>query len=281
MKLSLFVFILLVPSLVLAGTISLTTSVTTDVLNETKGQIQVRITNLGDEPAYNSQLSLISDYLSSKPVHINKLDVNKPFETNITVEFLNTTIKEGDYPLVLLTEYEDANGYRFSSVSDITLTYKNHYYSQIGKSSIKDLEINGNRGKSLSLKLINRDQNQHNVTLKLFLPKELQTDKTEKTITLKPNEEKDVNFKVSNLPNFGGLPGSSYVVLISIEYEDDYHYSSIARGMVRIVQGKSVFKLPKWAVFVVIGVLIIIFILYQFKSKNFELKFVKEKKVVE
>jgi len=259
------------PSLVLAGTISLTTSVTTDVLSKNQGQIQVSLSNSGDESAYNVQVSLITDNFSSQPVHVGTLDVNKPYETEMSVVATNN-LKEGNYPVVLLTEYTDANGYPFSSISPVTLTYKNPYSSRIN-GIFENIELSEKRSKNLVLKLKNMDQVDHNVDVKLILPNELSSDITEKNINVGSKKEEEIIFKISN---FAGLEGSSYVILASIEYEDDYHYSSLASGMVRIVEGSNVLSLPKWLPIVGLTLSIIILVFYLLKNKiNF--KFIREK----
>ena len=263
--------ILMIPSLVLAGTISLTTSVTTDVLTTGNGEIQVTLTNHGDEAAYNVQLSLITDYFSSNPVHVGTLEVNRPFDGNISVN-ANGELKEGNYPVVLMTEYADANGYPFSSVSPITLTYKNPYPSRLS-GVFENIELSGKRGKNLVLKLKNMDQVSHDVDVRLILPNELSSDVTQSSVELGSKKEEEVVFKVSN---FAGLEGSTYVVLAVIEYEDDYHYSSLGSGMVRIVERKNIFKLPEWVP--ITGLILALFTLVFYLLKNkLSINFVREK----
>jgi hypothetical protein len=265
-----FLVILLMPSLVLAGTISLTTSSTTDVLTNNTSYIKVVLTNFGDEAAYNVQLSLVTNYFSSNPIHVGTLDINKPFETNFSI-FAKDAIKEGNYPTVLMTEYTDANGYPFSSVSPVTLTYKNPYSSKV-MGVFSDVSISGKGSKNLVLKLRNMDQASHNVKVKLTLPNELSSDSVEKSIEINSKEEKNVVFRVSN---FGALEGSSYVVLAAIEYEDNYHYSSIARGMIKVVQEKSL-VIPTWLPLTAVAILVVIFVVYEIKSR-FAIKVSKEK----
>jgi len=272
-KMILILVILMIPEITLAGTISLTTSVTTDIFTSEKGEIQITLANYGDEPAYNTQLSIVSDYFSSKPVNVGLLGVSNPLNINISLE-AKTQLKEGNYPLVLMVEYTDANGYPFSSVSPITITYKNPYPSRI-TATFEKIEVDGGKPKNLIMKLKNMDQVDHNIDVKLVLPNELSSDSTVKKILIKAKEEKNVEFKISN---FAGLSGSNYVILGIIEYEDDYHHSSVASGMVKIVQPKSVFKPSKNIIISVVVVLIILLILYQFLGKKIELKIEKKGK---
>jgi len=271
MKWIVFVIILTFPSLVLGGTISLTTSITTDILTTNQGEILFTLANSGDEAAYNVQASIITNYFSSQPIHVGTLETNKPYRGEISI-IAEDALKEGNYPVVLLTEYTDSNGYPFSSVSPVTLTYKNPYSSRIN-GIFENIELSGKRSKNLVLKLKNMDQIEHEVDVKLTLPNELSSDITNKTVSVGSKKEKDVVFKISN---FAGLEGSSYVILASIEYEDDYHYSSLTSSMVRIVEGKG-FVIPKWFPIAGASVLIVIFLFYQIKSK-FTINFRKEGK---
>ncbi|MEM5793318.1 MAG: hypothetical protein QXY45_03100 [Candidatus Aenigmatarchaeota archaeon] len=257
-----FLILLILPSVVLGGTISLTTSITTDKFTSEGGIIEVSLANYGDEPAYNTQLSIISDYFSADPVNVGILGINNPITKNITLKSKNV-LKDGNYPVVLLVEYTDANGYPFSSVSPINIIYKNSYPSRI-TGAFESIEVDGNRPKNLVMKLKNMDQVDHNIKVKLVLPNELSSDETEKSISIKSKEEKSIIFKVSN---FAGIPGSSYVVLGIIEYEDEYQHSSISSGIVKIVEGKSLFKPSKIVIFSIVGVLLLMLILYQLKGK--------------
>jgi len=211
------------------GFISLTTYITTDVLTSEEGEIQVTLRNSGNKAAYNLQISIISNYFSSTPVLVGTLGINKPLMTNVSLD-TNVDLKEGNYPVVLLTEYTDDNGYPFSSVSPITLTYKNPYPSRIS-GVFENIEVNGKRSENLVLKLKNMDQVNHDVNIRLILPNEISSDVSQKNIKLDPKDEKEIVFKVSN---FAGLEGSSYTILATIEYEDNYHYSSITLGTIKI-----------------------------------------------
>lgn len=273
MKIAALLTFLLLFSSALAGTISLTTSITTETISGNSSLVKIEITNMGDEAAYNTQLSIISDEFSSKPVNLGTLLVNVPYKTNITIES-QKELKEGSYALFLITEYTDANGYPFSSVSPISLIYKSHYPSRV-IGSFETVEISEKRGKDISLKLRNMDQIPHEVRVRLVLPNELASDFVEKNINVGPKEEKVIKFKVSN---FGGLVGSSYVILAAIEYEGDYHYASIATGMVKIVEDKNPLKFKGPLPFIFAGALLIVFILYQFFGKKIEIRFEKNGK---
>lgn len=226
MKGAFLILLLLIP-IALAGTISLTTILTSDLVMD-KGEIQVILTNSGSESAYNVQLSVLSDGFSSDPIYVGILKPNIPFETNLSIS--PKELSPGNYPIIVMTEYADANGYPFSSVSPIIVSYKNPSVSMVS-GMFSDVSLSGKKSKNLALTLKNSDDKSHGVTVKLILPKELGAEEEEKIVNIGSKQEKTLNFKVSN---FAGLTGSSYVVLASMEYDDERHYSSFTRGMIKI-----------------------------------------------
>ncbi len=270
-KILLILIFLTIPLLVSAGVISLTTTVSTDVMIKNTAQVRIELLNSGDEAAYNVQLSLISDYFDSEPFHVGNLEPKKPFETNMSIS-LKDEIKPGNYPVVLLTEYADANDYRFSSVSPVALTYKNPSVSLVS-GSFSEVSLSGKKSKTLTLTVSNRDDVLHDVKVKLILPRELKIDEDEKSVSITGKEEKKLNFKVSN---FAGLEGSSYVVLASIEYEDDVHYSSFARGMIKIGDEENQSRFSIWIPVIIFLALLLIFLYLKLKGRELKIEFQKK-----
>jgi hypothetical protein len=260
-KLMLILILLLSPQLVSAGVISLTATISTDVMTENTTKVLVKLLNSGDEAAHNVQISLLTDDFESNPIFVGILNLNVPFERNFTVS-LKEDILPGNYPIVVLVDYADANGYPFSSVSPSYITYKTPTVSKLS-SVVSELVLAGKETKKLTLTVRNLDDFSHNLNVKLILPRELKVDE-ERTISTQPKEEKELNFDVSS---FSALPGSSYVVLANIEYDyNGLHYSSIGRGTVMIGE-ESTSILPNWLPITGIIFLGGVFILYQFKGK--------------
>lgn len=254
--------ILIIPSLAMAGSITLTTTITADILTDDDGEVQISITNFGNEAAHNVQMFLVADHFSFDPVQVGTLYVNQPFETIVPISTIGE-LKEGNYNVALLVEYTDLNGYPFSSVFPFTITNKRSYLSKV-TGVFENIELSGSRGRDITLKLKNMDQAFHEAKVKLVIPNELSSDPIEKTVNLDARSEEEVKFRISN---FAALPNSAYSVLAIIDYEGDYHYSSSALGMVTIVEGKEFSNIPSWIVFPIIGVLVVIFLIYQVKSR--------------
>jgi len=130
---------------------------------------------------------------------------------------------------------------------------------------MKELILDGKKTKTLTLTLRNLDEIQHNVDIKLYLPRELKVDKDKSIVVIGPKEEKNLNFQVSS---FSALPGSNYVVIATIDYDDsNSHYSSTVRSMIKIVTEKSL-EFPIWLPILTFIVLLIIFAYYLMSSKR-------------
>ncbi|MEM2918386.1 MAG: hypothetical protein QXY62_02675 [Candidatus Altiarchaeota archaeon] len=273
------IFILILSSLVItfsanASFISLSTQILTENLvhgNET--DISVKITNFGDETAYDVIISLMQiDGFNSDAFFLGDLAPNVPYNGNINLRIQNAVLP-GEYPIILLTEYKDANGYGFSSVSGTSLFLRERAISKIF-SMIEKIEISLDEEKELKLKIRNTDARGHNTKVRLFLPKELKADVEEAEIFINPKEEKEQTFKISS---FGALPGSTYVVFAAVEYEDSMHFSSLSSGVVKVVEKKEkdfeFLEIPKISNFIsipgaILVILIALFVLYQFKKEN-------------
>ena len=265
-RLVIFLILLLVPKLALASFISLTTTITTDVITENFTNIQVDILNSGDEPAYFVQVSpLLPNNFQAEPnlFNVGTFNPNSPKKINFNLTITNQ-IFTGTYPLVILVDYADANGYPFSSVSPSSIIYRTSTLSKV-TGIMKELTLSGKNTETLTLTVRNLDEIQHNVDIKLYLPRELKVDKDKSTVSIGPKEEKNLNFQVSS---FSALPGSNYVVLATLDYDDsNLHYSSTVRSMIKIVTEKPL-EFPIWLPILTFIVLLIIFGYYLIRGKH-------------
>ncbi len=263
-----FVFLLslvVLTTSVSAKYITLTHKVTMErIVQEDKTKVNITLLNSGDEPAYDVQLSLLlPEGISSEPIFLGKLDPNMPQSGTFDIK-INSEIIPGKYSMVILTEYKDANGYPFSSVSPNSLILKEVTSSQIfGR--ISGITLGDKETKKITLELRNMDQKDHNLKIRLFIPRELKTDSEEKSLVLNARGEKKINFDISS---FGALPGSNYVVFATLDYEDSgVHYSSTASGIVRVVEQKEFISFSGWLPLAALIILILIFVIYQFRKK--------------
>jgi len=232
-KLMIFLILLLIPHLVSAGVISLTTTISTDIMTNDTTKIHIKLINSGDEPAHDIQVSLLTKDFSADPIIIGKLNPNEPFEKDFNVVLIEE-ILPGSYPILILTDYADANGYPFSSVSPSSIVYKTPTVSKVS-GLINEVSLTGKESKKLTLSIRNLDDVEHDVNIKLVLPREIKVDEEGKKVLIGSKQEKSLDFEVSSL---SAISGSTYVIVASIEYEvNDLHYSSFVNGIIRIDGG--------------------------------------------
>ena len=264
MKKPFFLIILVILSnIAFASYISLTTSIETVLIEDTHTKTNITILNSGDEPASNVKLFLVlPEEFRSNTIFIGELKPNEPFTGQFNVSVVSN-VSAGIYPLAILIEYSDMNGYGFSSVSPNTIIYKNPSSTKIS-GLIEELKLSEKGNKNLVLRVLNRDTREHNIKVQLYLPNELTTNENDKTVLIKPNEEKQIIFQVSN---FGALLGSSYAVFASLEHEDEMHYTSIARGVIKIEKEDYSWILIS-GILIMFAIFIIINIKYKFLVKK-------------
>lgn len=268
MKKELILIIILLLSIhsVYASVISLTTTISAETMSKNSAKLHIKILNSGDEAANNVQISSLTEDFKTDVINVGILEPNIPFEGDMNVS-RTKEIDPGNYPIVVLTDYADANGYPFSSISRVDLTYKTNTVSKVS-SVINELTLSGKESKKLILTVRNLDNIPHDVKVKLFLPRELKATDEERNLSIGSKEEKTLNFDVSS---FSALAGSSYVVLDSIEYDDNnLHYSSFAQTIIKIVEeGKeNPINLPSYWPIAVAFVLILIFLYYQISGRK-------------
>lgn len=247
-----------------ASYITLQNSMTVErIVGGAETTVNVSIMNLGDEAANGVQLSLLMPSgFTAEPVFLGRMDPNVPQTATFTLR-IAPEVMRGVYPMALLTEYKDANGYQFSSVTPNYLVIKEARSSQVD-ATVSQQEI-GNKGevKKITVTLRNMDQADHEVKVRIYSPKELKIDPIEKTLTVKARDSPKIEFDISS---FGALPGSNYVVFSSIEYDlDGTHYTSTASGLVKVVEQKDAFSLRnEWIAIIIVVTLVVAVIAFQF-----------------
>ena len=244
--------------------IQLSTTVSTEnIITGNETDINIQIVNYGDEPAYNVQLSLLlPEGFSSNYLYPKILYPNRTFSGDFKVS-IDENLKPGRYPPILIAYYTDANSYPFTSISAISLIYKEPTPMML-RAVVNPVEIQSNGNGTLKVVVANIDSKPHDISIRLYLPNEFKSDNYKNEIYLESGGDKQIEFHVSSL---GALEGSTYIVLISMEYEDNLHYSSTASGTIAISKsGNTVESKWKSSVIVVAVLLLIIFVYYQFRK---------------
>ena len=226
----------------------------------TDNKTTIKVTNLGDEAAYNVQLSLD---INNKKITSNakrQLGVGESFEWTAPLGFKSKN--PGKYPIILTTNYEDANSYPFSAISVSTFDYKEAAVSDIA-AAMSNTQLS-DKG-VLGLKIKNTGESAKDATIRLIIPKELTADKDKVSIKIPPKSEMAIEFEIEK---FSALAGSSYAVFAVIEYDEDgRHYTSMANGIVKVFEKKNIFTNQNLLI-TLLTILTIVFIYFQFKKKS-------------
>ncbi len=242
--------------------ISITTTVSLDkILGGNETLANLTIVNSGDEPAYDVLVSLIlPDGLNSNDLFPGELNPGKPYTGEFKIG-VGENVVPGKYTAGVVTDYKDANGYPFSAVSTFSMIIKKPTVSRV-VARIPEITLGDKETRDLRFSIKNLDDKPHQVEVKLFLPRELKSDNEKKTVAVDSKSDREVSFTISS---FGALPGSNYVVFALIDYEEEgLYYSSSSGGVVHVVEQKG--GVPPWIPIAVVALLILIFILYQFRK---------------
>ena len=239
-----------------ASYISLNTTLTTKVENN-QLRVLLESINKGDESAYNVQAEIwVGDkkFLAKKR---QDLGINQTYKAYTT--FNLGKIKPGQYPLVLILHYTDANQYPFSALTCQTYSYKaeNLPSDIFGRMKSRTFWKEG----KVKLTLKNMSDSEISASTFLVIPREITVDGGVQKTTLLPKSQQTINFSVEN---FSALSGSNYQIFAIAEYEKDgRHQTSITPGMLKIVEAKKILGINYIYFIVIFTVLVIIFIAFQ------------------
>lgn len=209
----------------------MTTTAEIDHLTGNSTKLSLELLNSGDEPAYSVQASLIlPEYFDSQPLYIENINSNESFKGNINIQ-LKQEILFGNYILPILVEYADGNGYPFSSISSILMNYNKFSITKAIVSMPESIiPIEGKKEVEVTAK--NIDDFDHDLKVSLFLPREITSDQQVKRVSVKSKDQKTVKFELENL---GALEGSTYNIVIGVEYDDsDEHHSYSSHNTILI-----------------------------------------------
>ncbi len=256
-KVSLFLIILLIINIADASYISIQSAITT-----TENEIIVKITNFGDEPAHNVQLSLEINNKKFVSDIKDRLNVQNSFEWKVPLT--EKPKNPGKYPLILTTNYQDANAYPFSAISVSTF---DNMQATISETIAKIDNIELSEKGTLKLIIKNLAETEKNLNIRLIAPKELTAEKNKLSLKLPARTEETIDFEIEK---FSALTGSSYAVYAVIEYdENNMHYTTTTSGIVKVIEKKNIFTNQNLLIGLLV-ILIIVFIYFQFRKITFE-----------
>lgn len=223
-----------------AGATYISLSSTTDterIVNATSTEVNITVTNLGDEPAYDLIVDPIySRGLTGEQVSLGNINPNQTSAGTIKLS-IPANAAPGRYSMGLLIRYNDQNDYPFSFVTLVKFFYKTPVQANVvGLLDEVTLPVTGRE--TMHLKIQNRDDKPHEAVVHLYTPNQIAVVEKEKTITLAPSSETTVDFVVSSV---GALPGANYFVFATIDYDENgNHYSVISsEGRILTTAGGS------------------------------------------
>jgi len=236
-----------------AGVIAITTSVQAKVEDD-KLYIIIQVENTGDEGGYNLQAKVltlgrevetrkVSDFLPGKP---SRFSINMPV----------TDVAPGTYPVIVRVFCTDANQYPFSALASHVFTKGAEGAPVEVIASMKPLSL-ADAG-NLKLDLKNMSEDGITASIRVYSPRELTLAEDWTKLMLPGRSEKNLEYGIKN---FSARPTSSYPVLATVEYDDDgVHQTTVAMGMVTIVEPRKIFGLNYYVIGGGLALLIVVFI---------------------
>lgn len=255
-KPAIFFALICLATQVSASYISLSTTVTTKVDANTL-KVFVSAVNKGDEPAHNVQAEIRVGENKVLAEKMQELGVNKGYKAYYGFPL---KIKQpGQYPLVVIMHYADANQYPFSALNAQTFTVQ---AQDVPAEAFGKLQAESfwKKGK-INLSLKNLGEKDLAVSTQLVVPKEISAGEGAVRFDLKPKSTAEIGF---SLENFSALDGSTYQLFAVSEFtKDNLHHTVITPGTVKIVEIKTVLGLEYRYLLLISALLIFFFVVYQ------------------
>jgi hypothetical protein len=255
-----FAAVFLAASSASASYIQMTVTVyASDVLSAEDFGLNYTVVNTGDEAAHDVQLSLgLPEGMSSEPVYAGVMQPNQPVSGVFNVTSSGSLLP-GTYSVFVKTQYTDANTYPFSTISPTTIRYLQASPVML-RGVIDAPTLSKDSQQQLRLQVSNLDTKPHHVHVRFHIPDELKAGYYSTTVDVDAKQDAAVSV---GLESFGALPGSSYVVFASMEYEEDgVHFGATASSIVPVVENTDE-TLPSWAPAAALLILAAAFIYYQ------------------
>jgi hypothetical protein len=253
-----FLSLAVIPRLAESNFISIETG-TVIHISDDHAQIIVTTTNKGDEPAYNLKMSIEIGNIAFSGHVKNSLAPKEQYR-----EEFNTALgfkKAGRYPVIVNTEYTDANLYPFTAPSATYLNYKEALNARVA-GIIPETRLA--KSGSISLTVNNMDVVERKFHFHLIAPKEILIRNPQGDITVDSGMRKTISFDIKNI---SALPGSSYPVFVLLSYEDSkYYYSTINTGTITIAKERSLLETYKWPLMAALIILVVIVFIYNSKK---------------
>lgn len=248
-----------------ASYISLNTTTTVSFENNML-LVNVRSQNKGDESAHNVQAEFF--FMGKRTISEKKQELKVNEKIVYDAPIRTGVLSPGQYPVILILHYTDANQYPFSALSAQTVNINSpSVISDVfGKSHSASFWKEG----EFKVDLKNMSDIPIKAKTTLFAPRELDTQNNPQETIINGKAEVSLSYKVRN---FSALSGSSYQVVAISEYDsNDAHKTAITPGTVIISETRTIAGIGTNTLMLVLISLAIIFLSLQwlpfFKSEK-------------
>ena len=231
-------------------------------LVKNKLTLNVSLQNKGDEAAYDVQAEIMFGFKTFSTPKLKKLPPDRSISFPLSHDI--QTGKQGDYPLIIVTHYTDANGYPFSALSCILVS---------NRKDAPPLEIIGSmetarftKTGQVKVMLKNNAENDILTSVRLIVPAELNVNIPLKQVSIVSKTQKDIVFE---LENSSALSDSSYQIYAVAEYDkNEFHKTVIVPGTVFIEKSNRILGIDYKAIILILVLFSLIFLIAQFKKRK-------------
>jgi hypothetical protein len=215
------------PSVALAGTISLSTEVTTTVKPSALA-VTVKVTNSGDEAA---QTVVPTFRFAGKDTRLPGRASLPPGQTlDASVELPFVQPMPGQWPLVITVDYADNNGYPFQALQ-VSLVSSPGALPALMAIVGMDAEPVDTAGR-IRVLLKSLSEATQSVRPQVYLPRGLELAAPVEPLSLSPWAEAELSARIVNR---AALAGSRYPVFLTLEYDDAAgHHAAIGHHVLEI-----------------------------------------------
>jgi len=222
-------------------------------------KVIVQVVNKGDESAFAVQAEFRVGGKTLLAEKAPELPVNNLYSATAVLPLNLAT--PGNYPLILVMHYADANQYPFSALTAHAFVYRQEgvppLFGQVKPATFA-------KDGTVDFVLKNSGNREIKAVTRLVVPRELTALNDRVPLTLAPRSQQSAGFRLSN---FSALAGSTYQLFAVTEFEDGgLHFTSLAPGTVRINEGNLLVNYQALFIGLIIA-LIVGFIALQFRRK--------------
>jgi hypothetical protein len=224
-------------------------------------KVLVQVVNKGDESAFAVQAEFRVGGKTILAEKTTELPVNGTYQAAASIPLSLKT--PGNYPLILVMHYADANQYPFSALTAHAFVYRQEgvppLFGQVKPASFA-------KEGSVDFVLKNSGDREIRAVTRLVVPRELSIENEQEPLTLPPRSQKSASFRLSN---FSALAGSTYQLFAVTEFTDGgLHYTSLAPGTVKITADRAFFGLNQDLLVIILIVLVALFVGAQFIKRG-------------